>query len=273
MAEVATDGLQLFVDEWGDGRETVVFSHSYLVDHRHFGPQIEALASDGFRVLAYDHRDHGRSGASPGAYDLEAITRDGLAVLEHVGGGPVHWVGLSTGGFVGLRIALRRPEALRSLVLASTTAEPEIAFQRTKYRLLLTLLRLFGYRPVLGQAMKAMFSPSFLRAPAREEERKLWASRMQEADPAGLVRFGRAIFWRDDLSDRLGEIEVPTLVIHGEEDAAIPLERARRLAAGIPRARLEILPGAGHLCSVDAAEATTRALRSFLSTSRTDSAS
>ena len=109
MPEIALNGTRLHYVEAGEGADTVVFSHSYLVDHRHFEPQIEAL-SDRFRVLAYDHRGHGRSGPAAPGCSMETIYEDGLAFLEALGEGPLHWVGLSTGGFVGMRIASRRPE-------------------------------------------------------------------------------------------------------------------------------------------------------------------
>ena len=79
----------------------------------------------------------------------------------------------------------------------------------------------------------------------------------------GLVRSGRAIDWRDDISHRLGEIHVPTLVIHGTEDVAIPVERAERIASGVPGARLETIR-AGHQSNVDSPEETSRLIHDFL---------
>jgi 3-oxoadipate enol-lactonase len=94
----ATDGARLFYEERGRGSETVVLSHSYLLDHRHYQGQIEALA-ERYRVVAYDHRGHGKSDKPWRGYSMEAIYRDGLAVLDQLGIERCHWVGLSTGGF------------------------------------------------------------------------------------------------------------------------------------------------------------------------------
>ena len=101
MPDVRVNGVRLNYIERGSGVETVVFSHSYLVDHRHFEPQIAALAGR-FRVLAYDHRDHGGSERMTEPYGMEDIYEDGVGFLESVCGGSAHWVGLSTGGFVGV---------------------------------------------------------------------------------------------------------------------------------------------------------------------------
>lgn len=263
MPEIEANGVRLSYIERGSGAETVVFSHSYLSDHRHFEPQIAALEGN-YRVLAYDHRDHGGSQRLSAPYGLEAIYADGLAFLEATCDRPVHFVGLSTGGFVGIRLGIRRPELLRSLVLMDTGAEAEPWRTRLKYNLMLGALRWIGMRPMAGETMKALFGPPFLRDPERREERELWKGRILANDPDALVRFGRAIFSRGDLQGELGRISVPTLVVSGEQDRARPLAAARKLTRGIPGARLEIIPRAGHLCTIEEPEAVNAVLRGFL---------
>ncbi|MBW2525565.1 MAG: alpha/beta fold hydrolase [Deltaproteobacteria bacterium] len=167
MPEITVDdGVRLHYAERGKGDETVVLSHSYLVDHRHFEPQIEAL-SERYRVLAYDHRGHGQSDCPRDGYSMERIYADGVAFLEAMDCGPVHWMGLSTGGFVGMRIAYRRPELLQSLVLMDTAAGAEPTLKHLKYRGMFFVLQRFGIEPVLGGAMSALFGKTFLRDPER----------------------------------------------------------------------------------------------------------
>lgn len=263
MQQIEAHGVRLSFVERGAGEETVVFSHSYLVDHRHFEAQIAAL-EDRYRVLAYDHRDHGDSEKTTTPYGMEDIYADAVAFLETTCDRPVHWVGLSTGGFVGVRLGIRRPDLLRSLVLMDTSAEAEPWRSRLKYSLMLTALGWVGVRPLIGESMKAMFGPRFLSDPDRREVRELWKGRIAANDPAALVRFGRAIFSRDDLQDEAGRISVPTLVVVGENDRAKPVPEARRLAERIPGARLEIIPHAGHLCTVEEPEAVNAALSTLL---------
>lgn len=267
MPEIETPGARLSFVERGSGKETVVFSHSFLVDHRHFEPQIAAL-EDRYRVLAYDHRDHGESERIPEPYSMEDIYADAVAFLEATCDGPVHWVGLSTGGFVGVRLGIRRPELLRSLVLMDTSAEAEPWRNRLKYHLMLTALEWIGFRPLIGETMKAMFGPRFLTRPERQEERELWKGRITANEPAALARFGRAIFSRNDLREEAIRISVPTLVLVGECDRAKPVPEARRLAEAIPGARVEIIPRAGHLCTIEEPEAVNSALSSFLDPNR-----
>lgn len=263
MPEVTVDGVRLHYVEAGSGPETVVFSHSFLVDHHHFEAQVDGL-SDRYRVLAYDHRDHGESQRMSAPYGMEDIYRDGLGFLEAVADPPCHWIGLSTGGFVGLRLAIRRPDLLQSLTVIDSAADAEPLRSRIKYRLMLAVVRFLGYQPVIGQAMKAMFGPRFLRDPQRRGIREIWKRRLEANDPEATVRFGRAIFAREGLEDELGRIRVPTLVAMGEHDRAVSLERGRRTAAAIPGARFEIVPTAGHLSTIERPLLVTRILRSFL---------
>jgi pimeloyl-ACP methyl ester carboxylesterase len=263
MPEITVNGVRLHYEELGEGAETVVFSHSYMADSRHFEPQMHALR-DRFRVIAYDHRGHGQSEKVATPFGMQDIYADGVALIEALELGPVHWIGLSTGGFVGMRIAIHRPELLRTLVLMDTDAGPEPWSNRLRYALMFAVVRRLGMGPLMGEVMKAMFGPTFLKDAARRETREHWKQVMRDGDvPAGIA-FGNAIFARDDVRPHLGSIRTPTLVIHGEHDRALPLRRGRELAAGIPDARLEVIPRGGHLCSVEEPDAVNRALLDFL---------
>lgn len=263
VRRVDVGDLELAVLEAGSGPETVVLSHSYLVDHRQFEAQIEAL-SNRFRVVAFDHRDHGASDRATASYDLDRLVADAEAVIDATDAAPCHFVGLSTGGFAGMRLALRSPQLLHSLTLMDTSGQAEPLVARTKYRALLAILGLAGTRPVLGSAMRSMFSSRFLRDPSRQSEVGTWRSRIAGNDPQALIRFGRAIFARDDVLEQLRHLQTPTLVVVGEQDRSLPVSRARALAAAIPTARLEIVPDAGHLSTIEQPEQINGLLLGFL---------
>lgn len=251
-------GQHLYYEAEGEGPRTAVFSHSYVCDGRQFEHQAQALREAGWRTVVYDHRDHGRSGPATAPYALEDLVQDGLAVLDQLGGdGPVDWVGLSTGGFVGMRIAARHPERIRRLVLMDTSAAREGGLKRINYELLLLGLRLVGLKGVLGAASKSLFGRSFLKDASRRALKETWLERMATYDPMGLHRFGKAIFARPDFIPELAAIRAPTLVLVGEEDVSTPVPRAEELAAGIPGATLEVIPKAGHLSTIEAPEVTS----------------
>ena len=263
MGTVRAGGVDLHYVERGGGEQTVVFAHSYLVDHRQFEAQIDAL-SERYRVIAYDHRDHGRSGKATERYAMGDLVRDGVAVIEATDAAPCHWVGLSTGGFVGMRLALWYPELLRRLVLMDTSAQNESWFRRLRYRGMFAVLRRLGARPLRREIMRMMFGRTSFATPARAEMLAVWEERMAAADPEGMIRFGTAIFGRDDVLDRLHRVEHPTMVVVGEEDLATPPPLSRNIAAAIDGARLEVVPGTGHLNTLEDPATITALLQEFL---------
>ena len=240
----------------------MVFSHSYLADHTHFEPQIAALEGR-YRVIAYDHRDHGRSGRASAPYTLDQLVADAVAVIEQTQAAPCHWVGLSTGGFVGARLALRHRALLRSVTLMDSSAEREPLYKRLKYRGMFAALGLVGIRPMLPTAMRSMFGASTRADPSQASLLEHWSERFAANDPQGLVRFGQAIFGREDIREALKSVDVPAQVIVGAEDAALPVACARRMAAAL-NAPLEIIERAGHLSTVEQPEAVNAALEAFV---------
>jgi pimeloyl-ACP methyl ester carboxylesterase len=242
----------------------VVFSHSFLASGEHFLPQMEALGGR-YRCLAYDHRGHGRSESTRDGYEMERLYADAVGVIEAVGRPPCDFVGLSTGGFVGLRLGIRRPDLLRSLTLMDTSADAEPTWMAYQYRLLAHVVRWLGWRPVVGTVMRKMFAKKFLTDPARRKEVDAWRERFMAVDRGAGPRFGIGIFSRAGVHAELGQIKVPTLVIVGEQDIATPPSLARRMVDGIAGAELVVIPDAGHLCTVEEPEAVNAALERFLS--------
>ena len=121
-----------------------------------FADQISVLRSR-LRCVAYDHRGQGQSPPSPTPFDMETLYEDAVALIEKLALGPVHFVGLSMGGFIGMRLAARRPELVRSLVLIDTAADAEPLWNIPKYKLLALLARGLGYRSLLAPIMKIIY--------------------------------------------------------------------------------------------------------------------
>ena len=263
MPDITVNGVRLHYQEMGEGSETIVFSHSYLVDHTHFHPQMRALSRK-YRCIGFDHRGHGRSEVTKNGYDMENLYSDAVAFIEEMGCAPCHFVGLSTGGFIGLRLGIRRPDQLRSLILMDTSADAESGGKRVQYKLMMLIVRLLGTRGVAWRVMKMMFAKKFLNDPARKHEAAEWKRRMIAADRRGMIRFGQGIFARSSVYDQIDQIKAPTLVVVGEKDVATTPDKARRMADKIPGAKLAVIPHAGHLCTIEEPEAVTSALESFL---------
>jgi pimeloyl-ACP methyl ester carboxylesterase len=124
MPRTRVNGVELHYEERGRG-VPLVFSHGLLWSGRMFDAQVEALSSR-YRCITFDHRGQGQSPRSPTVpYSMDELAVDAAALLESLGATPCHFVGLSMGGFVGLRLAIERPQLLRSLTLIESAADAE----------------------------------------------------------------------------------------------------------------------------------------------------
>jgi pimeloyl-ACP methyl ester carboxylesterase len=261
MPNLHLNGVELFYEERGTGAETIVFAHGLLLSGRMFERQIEALSRE-FRCIAFDARTHGRSQITKQGLDLESQADDAIAVIERLKAAPCHYVGLSMGGFVGLRVALRRPELLRSLILLDSSADAEP--QMWKFRLMRGVARWLSPKLVLGSLFRSVFGRRFLRDRARAEDREFWRGQMLANDIDSMSACIREVLNRRALIDDIGRIAIPTLIVVGEEDRVTPPEQSRRMHERIADAKLVVLPDTGHVSSIELPEAVTQAIATFL---------
>lgn len=264
MAMIEVNGTRLYVEDTGPGStgETVVFSHGLLWCTELFAPQIEALRGR-YRCIAWDHRGQGKSAPDHRhCIGIELVWQDAVALLDRLAPGPVHFVGLSMGGFVGMRVASRRPELLRSLVLVETTADPEPLENVPRYRLLTNVVRLLGARAVVGRVEPIMLGRTIRADPARADDRRRFAEIMTRR--RDVWRAVNGVIDRAGVYDELARITAPTLVVVGEEDAATVPAKSERLRDAIAGAKLVRIPRAGHSSSVEEPAAVTAAIESFL---------
>lgn len=263
MAMIRVNEVDLFYADVGSGAETVVFSHGFLMDHTMYRAQLEALQSQ-YRCLAYDHRGHGGSEKTAVGYEMENLYADAVAFIEAMNCAPCHFVGMSTGGFVGLRLAIRRPDLLKSLTLIDTAADAEPKKGLGQYKMLAKIVRFLGWRLVINKVMAILFADPNPTDPARQAVIAEWKQRIMQNDRMATFRFGYGIWARESVYDQLGQINVPTQIIVGDKDIPTPVSRSERMAAAIPNARLAIIPDAGHTSPVDQPERVTAVLREFL---------
>jgi 3-oxoadipate enol-lactonase len=253
----------LHYEEAGAGPETIVFAHGLLLDGRMFADQVEALRSR-YRCITFDFRGQGESEVTASGYDMDTLTDDAAALIEALQCAPCHFAGLSMGGFVGLRLAIRRPALLRSLVLLDTSADPEPRSNIPRFRMLNFIARWFGLGLVVKSVMPIMFGKSFLADLSREELRKKWRARITANDRIGITRAVRGVIDRPGIDEDLDKIDVPTLIVVGDQDVATVPAKSERMHARIAGSQLVVIPNAGHTSPVEEPEAVTAALRSFL---------
>jgi 3-oxoadipate enol-lactonase len=264
MATIEVNGTTLYYEDTGPGStgETIVFSHGLLWNTTLFAPQIAALRGR-YRCIAWDHRGQGRSAPDHReTIGMELVAQDAIALLRVLALPPVHFVGLSMGGFVAMRIAAREPALVRSLMLLETSSGPEPITNVPRYRLLTRVVKLLGPRVVRSRIGPIMFGETILADPARRGEVARFLEVMSQRKD--IWRAVNGVIDRAGIHDELARISVPTLVVVGDEDVATPPAKAEAIVAAIRGARMTRIPRAGHSSTVEEPAAVNAALVSFL---------
>lgn len=263
MPLLRVNGTELYYEDSGGPGPAAVFSHGLLWSGRMFEAQVSRLRAHR-RCITYDHRGQGRSAAADEpVVSIETCYADAVALIEALGVGPCDFVGLSMGGFVAMRLAARRPDLIRKLVLLETSAEPEPPENVGKYKLLAFIAEHFGLGPVAGRVMKIMFGKSFLADEARRGEQVRWRGELL-ANRRDIVKAVRGVIERSAILPELSAIRAPTLVIVGEEDTATTPAKAEAIVAAIAGAKLVRIPRAGHTSSVEQPVLVSAAIDLFL---------
>lgn len=247
----------------GNGPETIIFSHGLLFSNAMFAKQVEHL-KDRYRCIAFDHRGQGGSPVTKDGYDMDTLSEDAIALIEKLDIGPCHFAGLSMGGFVAMRVALRRPDLIKSIILIDTSAEPEPAENKPKYGRLNFVARWFGLRPVINQVMPILFGKTFMNDPARANERKYWADQICANNRIGITRAVSGVIDRKGVYDAIGDIDKPTLILVGEEDTATVPAKSERIQEKISGSKLVLIPHAGHSSTIEEPDTINAALDEFL---------
>lgn len=268
MPVIDVAGTQLHIEDTGapSGKPdapAIVFGHGLLFSGRMFAAQVERLR-DRYRCVTIDWRGQGRSPAATGGYDMDTLTSDAVAVIEHLGLGTVHFVGLSMGGFVGMRLAARRPELVRSLSLLDTSAGPEDPDKASSYRLLAKVYGLLGLGPVRARVEPIMFGPTFRAAPGSKPHLEAWMDEVAAVKRSGMKKAIYGVTDRAPVLTELGSITAPTLVVVGAEDVATPVAKAEVIAGAITGARLEVVPRSGHSSTIEQPEILADLIEGFL---------
>lgn len=269
MPTFTRDGATIHYTDTGapgsrPGAATVFFGHSLLFGSWMFQHQITALGGQ-YRCVAIDWRGQGDSPASDSGYDMDSLSEDAIALMGVLDVAPVHYVGLSMGGFVGLRIGARHGELLRSLTLLGTSAAAEDPHKASRYKMMARIYRLTGISPLRAAVARLMFGRSFLAADSSEPVLDEWEARLRRSRRSAISRAVMAVADRVPVEDEIAGISVPTLVIVGADDTAIPPHEARRIAERIPGARLEQVPDCGHGSSLEQPDVITELVLEFIS--------
>ncbi len=254
VAEVNDQKIN-YSDTGGDGL-VVIFSHGFLMDHSMFDSQVEVLQSD-YRCVAWDERGFGETPVD-GSFSYWDSANDAVALMDHLGIDTAVFVGMSQGGFLSLRAALAHPERVSGIVMIDSESGAFTEEQIEGYGAMFNQWKVSDSLGELGETVAGMIIGD-------PDISKQWITKWEARDRSTLQAPMETLLFRDDVTDRMGEINCPVLIIHGEEDQAIPMEAAEDLMGRLPDCRgLVKVPGASHAPNMTHPEIVNDALGSFL---------
>ncbi len=261
------NGIDLNYRLDGDGPETVVLVNGLADDLTTWAGQVPALVAAGHRVLSFDNRGIGASGSPVGPYSGQQLAADTKGLVDALGIGDFHLMGVSMGGMVAQHYALANPQDLRSLTLACTYAAPG-PFCSRMFAMWADLAPVMGVPFVMRDVTLWAFTLDFFRR--RESELREFETGMRDLDQPLHAYLGQlAVITDHDTTARLGEVSVPTLVLAGEQDVLIPTALSHDLHRLMPGSVWRTTPG-GHACLWEHPEPFNAALLDFLAAHPTD---
>lgn len=238
----------------------VVLIHAFPLNARLWDPQRPALP-DGWRLVSPDLPGFGDSTA-PAATSMDAMAR---AVLEHMDGEGIDRAvigGLSMGGYVTLALHRLAPDRFSGMILADTRATADTDQQREGRRAMIETVRTKGPSAIADEMLPKLLGATTQRDRPEVATRVRSVIESNRSDAiAGALE---AMMGRPDSTAQLAGISVPTLILCGDEDTLTPPSDSEALHRAIAQSRLVMLPGAGHLSSLETPDAFSKALSTFL---------
>ncbi|KOP25687.1 alpha/beta hydrolase [Hapalosiphon sp. MRB220] len=263
MPKVQVNGIELFYNINGTG-EPLILIGGFDSDSSSWSVLMPFLVKH-YQVIRLDNRGVGQSSAPNSPYSIQQMAADAFALLEYLGISQVHVAGHSMGGQIAQELTLAHPEKVKSLILISSWAKADSKFQ--------AIIELWGdltskLNPVLYQTtlLPWLFSDRFYATPGAIAE---IIHQIQKypylPEPHALYHQSRAIL-NSDTSERLAKINLPTLVMVGEQDMITPVKFSQYLAQSIPNAQLVMLEQLGHACFIESPEVVAQEMLKFLTT-------
>jgi len=257
MPILHVNDIDLYYEITGAG-EPLLFLHGHGSSSRDWEFQVGYFAKH-YRVITCDVRGFGKSSKPYGPYSLRLFAEDTASLLQALGIGPAHVVGISMGGMIAFELVLGFPQLVKSLVIVNSYPEMRVETrqERRMARKRFLIMDLLGMRRIGVWLSKRLFIK-----PEQAQLRALFVERWTENDRhAYRASLKSVVGW--DVEARLGEIQCPVLVVASDEDY-LPLEEKRAYTARMPRARLVVIEDARHAVTVEKPEEFNKVVGEFL---------
>ncbi len=257
MPKKRVGDINLYYEMTGQG-PPLLFLHGLGSSTRDWAAQVDCFAPD-YQVITVDVRGHGQSDKPPGPYSVSLLAADIAGLLKALQIGTVHLVGLSMGGMIAFQLAVDAPQLLESITIVNIGPEliARTAKEKIQFFIRAIIPRVLGMRK-MGQILAARLFPR----PEQEIIRQEFIERWAENDKNAYLASWKALAgW--SVADHLGKINIPTLVIAGDQDYT-PVEHKKAYVAQMPRAELVVIADSHHATPVDQPDQFNQALACFL---------
>ena len=256
--KIKSNGIEINYIVEGEG-PWLTLSHSLACDLHMWDEEAKRLSGK-YKVLRFDTRGHGKSGAPGGPYSLEMLADDLHGLFGALGVKSTHFCGLSMGGMIGQTYALKYPGMFSSIVLCDTTSRyPAEGWTLWKSRIETAETK--GMEPLVAGTLERWFTEPFRKA--HPDVIAKVGAMIRNTPVPGYAGCCHAIP-KINVTDRLAEIRCPALVIVGKDDPGTPVAMAEEIHNAMPGSELVVIPSAAHLSNMEQPDAFNQALADFL---------
>lgn len=237
-----------YIDEGPENGKIILFVHGFPFNKFMWKRQVEVLKAT-CRVIAYDVRGHGNSGAGSEEFSIDLFVRDLIGLMDALSIEKVCLCGLSMGGYIALNAAVNHPGRFSSLVLCDTTCVADSPEGKEKRMKAIENIETNGVETYAVESIRKLFSPDSLSE--RRDDVAVIKEMIMNTSTVVLGKTLRALAGREETCGRLKEIDAPVLVMAGEEDTITPPSAAMQIHEQIKGSSLHIVEKAGHISNME----------------------
>lgn len=260
MGTFNTGDGEIKFDDSGKGN-AILFLHSFNQSRLMWERQLDHFLSLGYRVIAMDIRGHGESEFVPGKHTVDHFADDAIKLLEHLGVRKAYVAGLSLGGYIALGIWRKRKDLIAGLILSGTKAAADTEEIKERRRGQIRLIDEEGLGRFVANTYRRLAERTARERPWTVEFMQM----LSRSDPPEVVKATlEALMEKPDDTSALESIDVPTLIIVGEEDHFTPPHLSEDMKNRVKGSELRIFPDAGHFCVLDIPENYSRTVEDFM---------
>jgi len=260
--EAVVNGIKMhYLDVGNPDDLPIVLLHGMTLDHRMWNPQIKVL-KENYRIITYDIRGHGKTEVTDGQYTYRMFVEDLIALLDYLQIDKAVLCGLSMGGAIAMRAFELYSERIHALILCDTRSEADS--NETKYwrENSIESIKQNGLQPFTEEFIKTIFAPESFKLCF--DAIKLIQNMILSSSQLGICGVLLAQAGRTDMTHVLPKINVPTLIMVGENDNFTPIASSNTMYEKIKDSQLKIISNAGHVSNLENVDEFNNCMLEFL---------